>query len=100
MTSRRRYRTGLSLPPQSQLLAQQPVGDGRPSQLVRRMRQLVGDDPLEGDFWKQFFIKWLRANIQLAPETYAFITGGLELMLTYVVNLASFFQNSGNGSTR
>ncbi len=54
----------------SQLLAQQPVVDGRPTQPVRLMQQAPGDDPLEGDFWKQFFIKRLPAKIQpvLAPK--------------------------------
>ncbi len=54
----------------SQLLTQQPVVDGRPSQPVRLMRQPPGDYPLVGDFWKQFFIKRLSANIQpvLAPK--------------------------------
>ncbi len=39
----------------SQLLAQQPVGDERPSQPVRLMRQPPGDDPLEADFLEAVF---------------------------------------------
>ena len=48
-----------------QLLTEEELGDRKPSQLLRRMRQLLGDRQLESSILKQLFINRLPTNVQL-----------------------------------
>ena len=48
-----------------QLLISEELGDKKPSQLLRRMRQLLGENVLEENILKQLFLKRLPTNAQL-----------------------------------
>ena len=48
-----------------QLLISEELGDRKPSQLLRRMRQLLGDNHLEDRILRQLFIQRLPMNTQL-----------------------------------
>ncbi|XP_038073017.1 uncharacterized protein LOC119741338 [Patiria miniata] len=48
-----------------QLLISEELGDRKPSQLLRRMRQLLGDNTLEENILKQLFLQRLSTNAQL-----------------------------------
>ena len=48
-----------------QLLTEEELGDRKPSQLLRRMRQLLGDRKLENSILKQLFLQRLPSNVQL-----------------------------------
>ena len=48
-----------------QLLTEEELGDRKPSQLLRRMRQLLGDRKLENSILKQLFLLRLPSNVQL-----------------------------------
>ncbi|XP_071956322.1 uncharacterized protein [Antedon mediterranea] len=48
-----------------QLLTAEELGDRKPSQLYRRMLQLLGDRPLESSIMKQLFLSRLPTNVQL-----------------------------------
>ena len=47
-----------------QLLISEELGDRKPSQLLRRMRQLLGDNSLEDRILKQLFLQRLSVNTQ------------------------------------
>ena len=47
------------------LLTAEQLGDKIPSQLLRKMQQLLGENKLEESILKQFFLKCLPSNIQL-----------------------------------
>ncbi|XP_065055346.1 uncharacterized protein LOC135683893 [Rhopilema esculentum] len=57
----------------NQLLISEELGDRKPSQLLRRMRQLLGDNNLENGILKRLFLQRLPQNIQLilasTPDT-------------------------------
>eukprot|EP00794_Sanderia_malayensis_P012952 gene12952-biopygen10328 len=48
-----------------QLLISEELGDRKPSQLLRRMRQLLGDSRLEDKILRQLFLQRLPTNAQL-----------------------------------
>ncbi|XP_052830232.1 uncharacterized protein LOC128249782 [Octopus bimaculoides] len=48
-----------------QLLISEELGDKTPSQLLRRMKQLLGDQTLPDGIFKQIFLKRLPANTQV-----------------------------------
>lgn len=48
-----------------QLLIAEELGDRKPSQLLRRMKQLLGDNKLEERILKQLFLQRLPSNVQL-----------------------------------
>ena len=48
-----------------QLLVDEELGDRRPSQLLRRMKQLMGENPLQPDILKQLFVNRLPPNAQM-----------------------------------
>ena len=48
-----------------QLLTSEELGDRKPSQLLRRMKQLLGEKNLEDSILKQLFVQRLPTNIQL-----------------------------------
>ena len=48
-----------------QLLIAKELGDHQPSQLLHRMRQLLGDNVLEDGILRQLFLQRLPQNIQL-----------------------------------
>ena len=48
-----------------QLLISEELGDRKPSQLLRKMRQLLGDNRLEDGIIRQFFLQRLPTNVQL-----------------------------------
>ena len=48
-----------------QLLIAEELGDKKPSQLLRRMKQLLGDNMLEDRILKQLFLQRLPSNVQL-----------------------------------
>ncbi|XP_038050815.1 uncharacterized protein LOC119723965 [Patiria miniata] len=47
------------------LLTEEELGDKKPSQLLRRMRQLLGEHKLEEGIFKQLFLQRLPSNAQL-----------------------------------
>lgn len=49
----------------NRLLIGEELGDRKPSQLLRRMQQLLGDKKLEGSILKQLFLQRLPMNVQL-----------------------------------
>jgi hypothetical protein len=49
----------------NQLLHAEELGDRKPTQLYRRMQQLLGDIQLEPSIMKQFFLQRLPSNAQL-----------------------------------
>ena len=53
-----------------QLLTAEELGDRKPSQLLRHMRQLLGENKLEDSILTQLFVQRLPANVQriLAPS--------------------------------
>lgn len=48
-----------------QLLTTEELGDRKPSQLLRRMYQLLGDNKLDNNMLKQLFVQRLPTNVQL-----------------------------------
>ena len=56
-----------------QLLISEELGDRKPSQLLRKMYQLLGDKTLEEGFLRQLFVQRLPTNVQLilasTPDT-------------------------------
>lgn len=48
-----------------QLLISEELGDRKPTQLLRRMHQLLGDRQLESSILKQLFVQRLPTNVQL-----------------------------------
>ena len=48
-----------------QLLISEELGDRKPSQLLRKMRQLLGDKVLEDRILRQLFLQRLPTNVQL-----------------------------------
>ena len=48
-----------------QLLISEELGDRKPSQLLRKMRQLLGDKVLEDGILRQLFLQRLPTNVQL-----------------------------------
>ncbi|XP_071821767.1 uncharacterized protein [Apostichopus japonicus] len=52
-----------------QLLISEELGDRKPSQLLRRMRQLLGDSKLDDNFLRQLFLQRLPTNVQLILAT-------------------------------
>ena len=48
-----------------QLHVDEEQGDRRPSQLLRQMKQLMGENPLQSDILKQSFVNRLPANAQM-----------------------------------
>ena len=51
------------------LLTELELGDRKPSQFLRKMRQLLGDHKLEENILKQLFVQRLPANVQLILAT-------------------------------
>ena len=47
------------------LLTAEELGDRKPSQLLRKMQQLLGENKLEESILKQLFLKRLPSNLQL-----------------------------------
>ena len=47
------------------LLTEEELGDRKPSQLLRKMRQLLGEHKLEDGILKQLFVQRLPSNVQL-----------------------------------
>ena len=52
-----------------QLLTEEELGDRKPSQLLRKMRQLLGEHELEKGILKQLFVQRLPASVQLILAT-------------------------------
>ena len=52
-----------------QLLTDEVLGDRKPTQLLRHMRQLLGDRALEDSILRQLFLQRLPANVQLVMTT-------------------------------
>ena len=48
-----------------QLLVDEELGNWLPSQLLRQMKQLMGENPLQSDILKQLFVNQLLANAQM-----------------------------------
>ena len=51
------------------LLTEEELGDRKPSQLLRKMRQLLGEHKLESGILKQLFVQRLPSNVQLILST-------------------------------
>ena len=75
-----------------QLLIAEELGDPQPSQLLRKMRQLLGDNVLEDGIFRQLFLKCLPKNIQLilasTPPTVSL--EDLSLLADKILEVASF----------
>ncbi|XP_049527491.1 uncharacterized protein LOC119458993 [Dermacentor silvarum] len=54
-----------------QLLSTEVLGDRRPSQLLRRIRQLLGDNAgsIDDALWRELFLQRLPANVQMVLAT-------------------------------
>ena len=50
-----------------QLFSSEELGDRKPTQLLRRMQQLLGDTPgiTDGSFIHKLFLQWLLANVRM-----------------------------------
>ncbi|XP_063951644.1 uncharacterized protein LOC135153207 [Lytechinus pictus] len=61
-----RQRTGVSEQKRiHQLLTAEELGDRKPTQLLRRMKQLLGDSTLEDSILKQLFLQRLPNNVRI-----------------------------------
>ena len=74
-----------------QLLIAEELGDRQPSQLLRKMRQLLGDNVLEDGILRQLFLQRLPQNIQLilasTPQTISL--EDLSLLADKILEVAS-----------
>ncbi|CAB3977871.1 Hypothetical predicted protein [Paramuricea clavata] len=73
----------------NQLLHAKELGDGKPTQLYRRMQQLLGDIQLEPSIMKQLFLQCLPSNAQLilASTTDKMDTASLAKMADKIVEV-------------
>ena len=74
-----------------QLLISEELGDRKPSQLLRKMRQLLGDRTLEEGILRQLFLQRLPTNIQVilasSPDTVSL--EDLSLLADKILEVAS-----------